>query len=313
MPVPSTARPNECLTQDFEFLIRMSDSQKLPEDINLVAGEHCVLMLHGLCSSPLELSRLAKDLHSQGFSVVVPNIPNYSFGTECGQWQGWIDHVQKLLWALRKKYKTVSVVGLSMGATLAMVLAQREPVSGLVLLSTALAYDGWAIPWYSFLLNFSKWVPYASRYRYAEAEPFGVKNPEMRAMIKRALAKDHISEMGADALSFGYVAQGKLLIKEAKANVSAIDCPTLFIHAADDETVHMRNAEWIYKHMKSEDKEFIYLGDSYHMITVDNERETVNQESIRFLKKTVNQALDQPFFDVATIQSAELRRALRQR
>jgi hypothetical protein len=49
------------------------------------------------------------------------------------------------------------------------------------------------------------------------------------------------------------------------------------------------------------------------MITVDNERETVNQESIRFLKKTVNQALDQPFFDVATIQSAELRRALRQR
>jgi carboxylesterase len=199
--------------------------------------------------------------------------------------------VQKRLWALRKEHKTVSVVDLP----------------------AALAYDGWAIPWYSFLLNFSKWVPYASRYRYAEAEPFGVKNPEMRAMIKRALAKDHISEMGADALSFGYVAQGKLLIKEAKANVIAIDCPTLFIHAADDETVHMRNAEWIYQHIKSEDKEFIYLGDSYHMITVDNERETVNQESIRFLKKFVNQSLNEPAFDVATIQSTELRRALRQR
>ncbi|MEZ7847439.1 MAG: hypothetical protein QMB14_06975 [Polaromonas sp.] len=65
--------------------------------------------------------------------------------------------------------------------------------------------------------------------------------------------------------------------------------------------------------MKSEDKVFIYLGDSYHMITVDNEREAVNQESIRSLKKFVNQSLNEPAFDVATIQSTELRRALHQR
>jgi carboxylesterase len=291
----------------------MSDSLKLQEDINLVAGHHCVLMLHGLGASPLELTRLAKDLHGEGFSVFAPNIPNYSFGSECGTWAQWVAHAQEVLWALQKTYKTVSVVGLSMGATLAMVLAQREQVTGLVLLSTALAYDGWAIPWYSFLLNFSRWVPFANRYRYAEAEPFGVKNPEMRAMIKRALAKDHISEVGADALSFGYVSQGKLLIKEAKAQISAVDCPVLFIHSADDETVHMRNAEWAYDHVSSKDKDFIYLGDSYHMITVDNERETVNQESIRFLKNAVNLSVDEPAFDVATVQSAELRRALRKR
>ena len=270
-------------------------------------------MLHGLCASPLELTRLAKDLHSEGFSVFAPNIPNYSFGSPCGDWSQWVAHVQEVLWGLQKKYKTVSVVGLSMGSTLAMVLAQREQITGLVLLSTALAYDGWAIPWYSFLLHFSKWVPFASRYRYAEAEPFGVKNPEMRAMIKRALAKDHISEVGADALAFSYVSQGKLLIKEARAQVQLVDCPVLFIHSADDETVHMRNAEWAYDNVASKDKDFIYLGDSYHMITVDNERETVNQESIRFLKNAVNSSMDEPAFDVATIQSAELRRALRKR
>jgi carboxylesterase len=291
----------------------MTDSLKLQEDINLVAGDHCVLMLHGLGASPLELARLAKDLHGEGFSVCAPNIPNYSFGSECGTWVQWIEHVQEILWSLQKTYKTVSVLGLSMGATLAMVLAQREQITGLVLLSTALAYDGWAIPWYSFLLNFSRWVPFANRYRYAEAEPFGVKNPEMRAMIKRALAKDHISEVGADALSFGYVSQGKLLIKEARAQVRSVDCPVLFIHSADDETVHMRNAEWAYEHVTSKDKDFIYLGDSYHMITVDNERETVNQETIRFLKNAVNLSMDEPAFDVATVQSAELRRALRKR
>ena len=268
-------------------------------------------MLHGLGASPLELSRLAKDLHLAGFSVFVPNIPHYAFGTECGDWEDWLQHAQQYLWDLRLQYTTVSVVGLSMGATLAMALAQREHITSMVLLSTALAYDGWAIPWYSFLLNFASWLPFANRYRYAEAEPFGVKNPEMRAMIKRAMQTNHISESGADYLPFKYVSEGRALIKETRKKVGLIDCPTLFIHAADDETVHMRNAEWAYDRIRSANKEIIYLGDSYHMITIDNERETVNQETVRFLEKAVNDALDVPAFDVASIQSPELRRLLR--
>jgi carboxylesterase len=291
----------------------MNHPIKQHEDIDLVGGDHCVLMLHGLGANALELSRLAKDLHHVGFSVFAPNIPTYCFGSECGTWQDWVEQTQQYVWDLRKRYATVSVVGLSMGATLAMVLAQRERITSMVLLSTALAYDGWAIPWYSFLLNIADWLPFAKRYRYAEAEPYGIKNPEMRAMVKRAMSKDHISESGADYLPFQNVSQGRLLIREARSRVRRIDCPTLFIHAADDETVHMRNAEWAYKQIASEQKEILYLGDSYHMITVDNERETVNQETARFLKKTINDALDSPAFEVASIQSAELRRLLRRR
>lgn len=291
----------------------MNHPIKLHEDIDLVGGDHCVLMLHGLGANALELSRLAKDLHQAGLSVFAPNIPTYCFGSACGTWQDWVEQTQQYVWDLRKRYASVSVVGLSMGATLAMVLAQRERITSMVLLSTALAYDGWAIPWYSFLLNIADWLPFAKSYRYAEAEPYGIKNPEMRAMVKRAMSKDHISESGADYLPFENVSQGRLLIREARAHVHRIDCPTLFIHAADDETVHMRNAEWAYHHIASEQKEFLYLGDSYHMITVDNERETVNQETARFLKKTINDALDSPAFEVASIQSAELRRLLRRR
>jgi carboxylesterase len=291
----------------------MNQPVKPQQDIDLVGGEHCVLMLHGLGASPLELSRLAKDLHTAGFSVFAPVIPNYSFGSPCGNWQDWVQQAQQYLWDLRANYSTVSVVGLSMGSTLSMALAQREPLTGMVLLSTALAYDGWAIPWYSFLLNFASWLPFANRYRYAEAEPFGIKNPEMRAMVKRALQQDHISESGADYLSFKYVSEGRALIKEVRRKMESVDCPTLFIHAADDETVHIRNAEWAYEHISAANKEFIYLGDSYHMITVDNERETVNQETVRFLQKTVNAASDTPAFDVAPIQLPELRRLLRKR
>jgi len=260
---------------------------KSQQDIELVGGEHCVLMLHGLGASPLELSRLAKDLNVAGFSVFAPSIPNYSFGTECGDWQDWVEHAEQYLWDLRPQYTTVSVVGLSMGATLSMALAQREAITGLVLLSTALAYDGWAIPWYSFLLNFASWLPFANRYRYAEEEPYGIKNPEMRAMVKRAMKQDHISESGADYLPFKYVSEGSLLIQEVRSKIDFIDCPALFIHAADDETVHMRNAEWAYKNIRSAAKEFIYLGDSYHMITVDLQYRRVIELSADFIQQRV--------------------------
>ena len=272
-----------------------------------------MLMLHGLGANSVELTRMAKDLHQQGFSVFAPDISGYCFGTSGEPWTAWVTQVQSHLWELRKHYSSVSVVGVSMGATLAMVLAQRENIHALVLLSTALSYDGWAMPWYRFLLDWAPWLPFAGRYTYEEEEPYGVKNEEMRAMVKRAMKSSHISESGSEILTMHYITEGRRLIKEAIRHVPTIDAPVLFVHAVDDETVHIRNAEWAYHRVASSQKDFIYLGDSYHMITVDNERETVSLETARFLKKTINDSLNLPAFEVPTVQSPELRRALRRR
>ena len=281
------------------------------DGIRYEAGSHCVLMLHGLGANSTELARLARDLYVQDFSVIAPNISGYCFGTQGKSWQHWLHQVQELLAELQQNYETVSVVGLSMGAALAMVLAQRSQVTSLVLLSTALAYDGWAMPWYQFLSHWASWLPFAKYYQFHEREPFGVKNEEMRAMIARAMKKDHISESGVDVLSLHYIVEGQRLIREARYNMDAIECPTLFIHSVDDESVHIRNIEWAYEEISSTDKDILYLGDSYHMITVDNERETVSQETVRFLKRAVNHATGLEVFEIPPVQSAELKRLLR--
>jgi len=291
----------------------MNPSLTCHSGIHLEAGPHCVLMLHGLAANSVELSRMAKELHQQGFSVCVPDIDGYCFGTPAQPWTAWVEQVQHHVWELRKHHASVSVVGVSMGATLAMVLAQRESIDALVLLSTALSYDGWAMPWYRFLLNWASWLPFASRYTYQEAEPYGVKNEEMRAMVKRAMKTAHISESGSEVLTMHYITQGRQLIKQAIKHVPDVDAPVLFVHAIDDETVHIRNAEWAYRRVSSSQKDFIYLGDSYYMITVDNEREMVSSETARFLKKAINSNLDTPAFEVPTVLSPELRRALRKR
>jgi carboxylesterase len=271
------------------------------------------LMLHGLGANSIELTRLAKDFHAQNFSVVAPNIEGYCYGSPLTTWQTWVQQLQRHYWQLKNTYQSVSVVGLSMGATLALAIAQREDPVAAVFLSTALAYDGWAMPWYQFLSKYASWIPFSNRYSFQEVEPYGVKNEEMRAMIKRAMHKDHLSESGVDVLPVKYLQEGQRLIKEVKNNMRAVTCPSLFIHAVDDETVHISNAEWAYKSISSAHKDILYLGDSYHMITVDNERETVSQEAIRFLKQAVNDAMGSAEFDIPPVQSAELRRYLRKR
>lgn len=268
-------------------------------------------MLHGLGANSIELTRLAKEIHAQNFTVVAPDIQGYCFGTAIHAWQDWVKQVQMHLWALQKSYTTVSIVGLSMGATLALALAQREKVTSIVCLSTALAYDGWSMPWYQFLSRYATWIPFSSRYSFRETEPYGVKNEEMRAMIKRAMEKNHLSESGADVLPVKYLQEGQRLIKDVRSKITEVACPSLFVHAVDDETVHISNAEWAWNNVSATDKEILYLGDSYHMITVDNERETVGQETTRFLKLAVNNAQGSSEFEVPPVQSAELRRYLR--
>jgi len=279
--------------------------------ISLNGGDQGLLMLHGLGASSLELARLAKHLNEQGFSVNAPDLQGYCFGTPVAPWQSWVEQTQEHLWEMKKKYETVSVVGVSMGATLGLMLAEREPLTSLVMLSAALSYDGWAIPWYRFLLDWTQWIPFANAYQYKEADPFGIKNDEIRAMVKRMMKLDHISESGAEIITLASLKEGRKFIQATLENISDVATPTLFMHAVDDESVHIRSAERVFEQIGSPSKEFIYLGDSYHMITIDNERETVHQETARFLKNTVNETLDRKAFDVPGILSLDLRRYLK--
>jgi carboxylesterase len=290
----------------------MSQPQSADYLIYHEGGEQCVMMLHGLGANALELQRIAKELHAQGFTVVAPRIKGYTFESDLQPWTSWVEQAQSKIWDLQARYSSVSLVGISMGAVLALVLAQKQEnaLAGLVILSAALEFDGWNMPWYRVFLFVPSWVPFVSRYELKESDPFGIKNQEMRSAVRALMRSQNISESGADKLTYGQIKQGEALAKEARNNIQKIDCPCLIMHAVDDEVVHVRHAEWVYRHIKSEEKEIIYLGDSYHMITVDNERDTVYEETARFLKKSVNKYVGEDFFDVPFIKSPQIRRML---
>jgi carboxylesterase len=98
-----------------------------------------VLVLHGFTGSPWEVRPLGEALAARGFHVHAPLLPGHGGSPEALEdvtFQDWIAAAET---ALEAQPGPVAVVGLSMGALLALLLAARRPgtVKGLVLLAPA--------------------------------------------------------------------------------------------------------------------------------------------------------------------------------
>ncbi|MBN3808942.1 alpha/beta fold hydrolase [Paraburkholderia sp. Ac-20347] len=248
---------------------------------------HAVLLLHGLSSSPLELRYLARYLQNEGFTVCAPVIEGYSAGSPMQTMERWLEGAVREFDALAARYERVSVCGLSIGGALALRLVHARPAAqSLVLLSLTLAYDGWAIPWYRFLLDCAYYTPLRHTYQYREAEPFGLRNEALRAKIARAMQRNAFSEVGPSTIALPALHQALRLSRSARKDVAAIENDTLVIHSIDDETSSPRNPRYVIDHIGASFLRTVWLDDSYHMITSDNEREIVARETALFLRES---------------------------
>jgi carboxylesterase len=150
-------------------------------------------------------------------------------------------------------------------------------------LSTTLHYDGWAVPWYRRLLPLAHVLPFAGRIAVAEKQPFGVKDERMRAWIKRQMDELGLSQAGASVLTVRELLQAHRLIQMARRSLSRIDAPTLLIHAREDEAASPGSAFEAASKIRSRSVRTVLLADSYHMISIDREKQRVLAEMTDFL------------------------------
>lgn len=280
-------------------------------NIHLKGGRHAVLLLHGLSGTPLEMRFLAKALHRGGFTAVAPYIEGYGLGSPCSDWKSWLRAACREFDVLRQQYATVSVGGLCIGATLSLALAAERPdVHALSLLSTTLRYDGWTIPWYHVLLNLAYHTPLRRFYTFREAEPYGLKNEELRSRVARSMADTANSEIGSSTISLAHIYHARQLAGHVRRRLPSITTPALVMHAVDDDTASPRNAETVHRRLGSTRKRKILLDDCYHIITMDNEREIVARQTQLFFEEGLPAAAALPAVG-AEISSRALQRARR--
>ena len=246
-------------------------------------SKNVVILLPGLCGSELELGALPRLLKQSGISYLIPEIPGYTAHSGLESYTQWIETIEEIILDLERNGKSVSLVGISMGATLAMSVAERhQSITCLCLLSPTIYFDGWSIPWYHSLL----WILYRigiRNWHYKEVEPYGVKNAALRKHIRNAVKANAVSELGAAHIPAKHIYQSQLLINSTVKNLKDIEADTLIIHSIDDETASPRNVETIIRGISSVTKKTIWLGNSYHMITVDNDREIVTNSVVSFI------------------------------
>ncbi|SAK78216.1 alpha/beta hydrolase family protein [Caballeronia catudaia] len=274
-------------------------------------NDHAVLLLHGLSSSPLELRFLARFLADEGFATNTPGLPGYSARSAHQPMEQWVHAAVAEFDKLAKQYRHVSICGLSMGATLAAAVAHERPSArALLLLSVTLSYDGRAIPWYRFLLSYAYYTPLRSRYSYREHEPYGLRNEALRAKIARTMQKSDISEVGPASIGMPALHEASRLAGSVRKKLKSIVTDCLIIHAIDDETSSPHNARYVSANVGASFLRTIWLDDSYHMITSDNEREVVARECALFLRESAAASVssDNP----APVVSRALARRLRQ-
>ena len=91
-------------------------------------GEHAVLLIHGFTGSIAHMRMLADGLYEKGFTVKGINLPGHAANLEAMKktgWEDWLGAARSALTGLKEKYRHVSVMGLSMGGVISLILSSR--------------------------------------------------------------------------------------------------------------------------------------------------------------------------------------------
>ena len=255
-----------------------------------------VILIHGLTGTPNEMRFLAWFLHSHGYTVSCPRLANHGKALSVLQatpWREFYSSVSGAYRSLRPDHAQVFACGLSMGALLALLLADEhgEQIDGVSCLSPTLFYDGWNVPWYHVLLRLAPWTGIEDRLYFREEPPYGLKNERIRGRVHEFFSSADLHDMSA-VDRYGYpffpvrlLSELRRLVRHLRSRLGGVRSPCQIIQARHDDMSSVRNALFIYERVASAVKEIVYLEDSYHVITADQERGKVANAMLDFFAR----------------------------
>lgn len=247
-------------------------------------GKVGILLLHGLCGTPAEMRFVAMGLARAGYTVHVPQLAGHG-AENSGSWQDWYLSARTALIDLRKECDTVIVGGLCMGAILGLHLAARNPgkVQGVSLFSPTLWMNGWAMPWTArlFKLVRSRW--FAGFMTFPDAQSLGIKCPRVRQFVQQALSGEG-SEYGRAGVPATMVLEHRRMVDAAMKLLHRVKQPTLIVHSQEDDYAALNNAHYLQGELAGK-VDLVVLNDSYHMVTLDKQRQVVVDSTRAFVAR----------------------------
>jgi carboxylesterase len=229
------------------------------------------LVSHGFTGTTQSMRFLGEFLAREGgLTVIGPRLKGH--GTSPADMaqstaDDWICAVEEAMRVLQERCNQIFVTGLSMGGTLALYLAAMYPnvFAGAVPINGAVFLDSPDMAALAFGRGFPATVPGVGS---------DIKKPgevELAYPVVPVPAVRHI-----------YALMG--VTRELLPRVS---CPALIFQSRDDHVVVPGNASYILEHICASDKRLVWLENSYHVATLDNDKELIAAETLEFIQARV--------------------------
>jgi len=200
-------------------------------------NEHGVLMLHGFTGTPCELYYLGEKLNKEGSYL-----------------------------ELKYKCENVSVIGLSMGALLSILLASKFDIQKLVLAAPALKIYDWRVKLTPF---FSPFLSYIAKNNSPEYDYEGLNR----------IASEYWNKIWIKPAAHFYRIQ-----RMVKKRLGDLRSEILLILSRNDRTVPISVLEIFKSNIPGERLKTLILEKSSHVVTSDVEKELVAITVINWLK-----------------------------
>jgi carboxylesterase len=236
------------------------------EPIDLPGGRVGVLLSHGFTGTTQSMRPWAEHLAAAGLTVVGPRLPGH--GTTMREmnttrFADWYATVEQAFDDLRSRCDTVFVMGLSMGGTLVLRLAEQRAgqVAGVVVVNAALATerkDAKLLP------VMSKVVPYF---------------PGIASDIK----KTGITELAYPKIPLKAAYSLQQAWPVVRQDLGKISCPVLVYRSAEDHVVEPVSTRMLLEGVPQAQE--IVLTNSYHVATLDNDAPAIFEGSLAFVRQ----------------------------
>ena len=225
-----------------------------------------VLLMHGWTGSPAHMRPLATSLNEAGFTVRGTLLAGHGTTVEemVGTgWRDWIRSAAVEAIELAESGRPLHLVGLSMGGIISLLLAPVLEAASVTTINSPQAVR-------------NRRARFAGIYRGIDRidprEPPAPASPEMQQFQQQY-----------DARPVGTAAELGDLIRAARRNLHRVTCPVLVIQSRADETVRPKSAEIIYDGISSVEKGLVWLEQSCHVATLDEERDVIAEAVLAHL------------------------------
>jgi len=230
-------------------------------------GPTGVLLCHGFTGSPYSLRPWAEHLAAQGLTVSMPRLPGH--GTTWQEmnrtrWEDWYAEVDRAFGELQATADDIFLMGLSMGACLALRLAELhlDAVRGLVLVNPSLTADTKL-----FLL----------------APMLKVVIPSLKG-IGSDIKKPGVTELAYDRTPTKAAATLPAMWKVTQRDLGKVTAPVLVFKSTQDHVVGPASLQILRASLPQGALEVRELPDSYHVATLDNDAAVIFAGSLDFVR-----------------------------